>query len=267
MTRWALGIEYNGSTFSGWQSQVGVPTVQDALESALSAVTQHPVRVAVAGRTDAGVHALCQVAHFDSACERRPEAFVFGVNSQMHRDVSVLWAKPVPDDFHARFSALSRTYRYVILNRRARPGLWRGRVSFDYRPLDVARMQEAAAALIGRHDFTSFRASQCQAKSPVRTMQSLTVRRYGPLVTLSVEADGFLHHMVRNLAGVLAAIGAGERPIAWAQEVLDARNRAQGGFTATPDGLYFQAVRYPERFAIPVPERLDAPWDILGGAL
>ncbi|MHB8254576.1 MAG: tRNA pseudouridine(38-40) synthase TruA [Acidiferrobacter sp.] len=260
MTRLALGVEYNGALFSGWQSQIGVATVQDAVERALSCVADEPVRVIAAGRTDAGVHALGQVIHFDTTRSRRPDAFVRGANSHLSRDVSILWARVIPDDFHARFSALGRTYRYVILNRRVRPGLWASRVSFDYRPLDVARMQEGARALLGCHDFTSFRASQCQAKSPVRTLRRLDIERAGPFVILTAEANAFLHHMVRNIAGVLTAIGAGERPASWASEVLQAQNRGLGGLTASPDGLYLQAVLYPEHYGLPLPADSADPW-------
>nr|WP_176715992.1 tRNA pseudouridine(38-40) synthase TruA [Acidiferrobacter thiooxydans] len=252
MTRWALGVEYDGARFCGWQSQVGVATVQDTLEQALAKVACTPIRVVAAGRTDTGVHALGQVVHFDSDAERRPEAFVRGTNAHLGCDVAVLWARVVPDDFHARFSARARRYRYVWLNRRARPALFRDQLSFDYRPLDAARMEAAAAALIGRHDFSAFRAAQCQAKTPVRTVHSLTIERRGPLVVMVICADAFLHHMVRNIAGVLAAIGAGERPVAWAAEVLAARERAMAGITAPPHGLYLEAVEYPERYDIPV---------------
>ena len=254
MTRWALGIEYNGARFSGWQSQVGVPTVQDAVERALSQVANEPIRVIAAGRTDAGVHAHGQVVHFDTTQSRGSEAFTRGVNTCLSADVSILWAHPVPEDFHARFSALGRTYRYIILNRRARPGLWASRVTFDYRPLDERRMQEAAGALLGQHDFTSFRASQCQAKSPVRTLRRLVIERSGAFVILTVEADAFLHHMVRNIGGVLCAIGAGEQPVSWAEWVLKARDRAVGGLTATPDGLYLYAVQYPDHYKVPSPQ-------------
>ncbi|WP_297446424.1 tRNA pseudouridine(38-40) synthase TruA [Acidiferrobacter sp.] len=252
MTRWALGVEYDGARFCGWQSQAGVPTVQDALERALAQVACAPIRVVAAGRTDTGVHALGQVVHFDSDAERRPEAFVRGTNAHLGCDVAVLWARVVPDDFHARFSARARRYRYLWLNRRVRPALFRDQVSFEYRPLDTARMEAAAAALIGRHDFSAFRAAQCQAKTPVRTIHSLTIERRGPLIVMGIHADAFLHHMVRNIAGVLAAIGAGERPVAWAAEVLASCERAAGGITASPHGLYLEAVDYPERFGIPV---------------
>ncbi|MHB1512669.1 MAG: tRNA pseudouridine(38-40) synthase TruA [Acidiferrobacter sp.] len=251
MTRWALGVEYNGARFRGWQSQVGVPTVQDALEGALAAVACEPIRVIAAGRTDTGVHALGQVVHFDSEAMRRAEAFVRGTNAHLGEDVAVQWAQPVAGDFHARFSARARRYRYIWLNRRVRPAVFRDQVSFEYRPLDAARMQEAATALLGCHDFSAFRAAQCQAKSPVRTVHALSVERSGPLVVMLIRADAFLHHMVRNIAGVLAAIGAGEHPVCWAGEVLAARERAAAGNTASPHGLYFEAVEYPEHYGIP----------------
>ncbi|WP_298138567.1 tRNA pseudouridine(38-40) synthase TruA [Acidiferrobacter sp.] len=254
MTRWALGIEYDGARFCGWQSQAGVPTVQDTLEQALARVACEPIRVVAAGRTDTGVHALGQVVHFDSRAVRRPEAFVRGTNAHLSSDVAVLWARVVPEDFHARFSARARRYRYIWLNRRARAALYRDHVSFEYRPLDASRMADAAAVLIGRHDFSAFRAAQCQAKTPVRTIHCLTVEREGPLVVMTIGADAFLHHMVRNIAGVLAAIGAGERPAAWAREVLDARERAAGGITAPPYGLYLEAVEYPGHYGIPASE-------------
>ncbi len=260
MTRWALGLEYDGARFCGWQSQSGVLTVQDTLEAALARVADAPVRVVAAGRTDTGVHALCQVVHFDSDRLRPPEAFVRGTNSHLGHDVAVLWARVVSEAFHARFAATGRSYRYVILNRSVRPGLWSGRVSFDYRALQIERMQEAAHALIGRHDFSAYRASQCQAKTPVRTIRHLTVSRHGPFVVIRVEADAFLHHMVRNIAGVLCAIGAGERPVSWAAEVLAERARTRGGVTAPPAGLYFEGPSYPERFGLPRPAADAWPW-------
>lgn len=251
MTRFALGVEYDGAGFCGWQSQIGVATVQDALERALAQVACAPIRVVAAGRTDTGVHALGQVVHFDSDAKRRPEAFVRGTNAHLGADVAVLWARVVPGDFHARFSACARRYRYVWLNRRARPALFRDQLSFDHRPLDAGRMQAAAGALVGRHDFSAFRAAQCQAKTPVRTVHSLAIERHGPLVVMVIHADAFLHHMVRNIAGVLAVIGAGERPLAWAAEVLAGRERAMAGITAPPHGLYLEAVEYPQRYDIP----------------
>lgn len=256
--RIALGLEYNGRDFAGWQLQAddaqgrSVRTVQGVLEVALANVADAPIRVHVAGRTDAGVHASAQVAHFDTDATRTTYSWVRGANSNLPGDVAVLWAREAAPTFHARFSATGRTYRYVILNRSARPALLAGRVSWDYRPLDVARMQIAAAHLLGAHDFTSFRAMQCQAKNPVRELRRLELVRSGEYVTLTIEANAFLHHMVRNIAGVLAAIGAGEREPEWAATVLAARDRTAAGVTAPPDGLYLAAIEYPAHFDLPV---------------
>lgn len=249
--RIALGIEYDGSDFHGWQTQDGVPSVQEALEQALSNVADHPVRVVVAGRTDTGVHALNQVAHFDTHARRDMRGWVFGANSQLPRGVAVLWAQPVDETFHARFSARARRYRYVILNRPSRPGLLHNRVTWECRPLDEARMHAAAAHLLGEHDFSAYRALGCQAKSPVRTLHRLEVRRQGEFITIDAEANGFLHHMVRNIAGVLIAVGCGKADPDWAREVLEGRDRTLGGVTAPPGGLYFVAVRYPEPYRFP----------------
>lgn len=251
MTRFALGIEYSGTGFAGWQRQVRLRTVQEAVEEALSRVADEAVRVVAAGRTDTGVHALGQVVHFDCEKPRSADAFRRGGNAHLPADVSVVWARVVSDAFHARFSAHARTYRYVILNRPTRPAVWAGRVSFDHRPLDVTRMQEAGIALIGRHDFSAYRAVGCQAKSPVREVQVLQIERRDAFVILTVRANAFLHHMVRNIAGVLMAIGAGERPVDWARSVLDGRDRNLGGVTAPPDGLYFVSASYPVAFGIP----------------
>ncbi|MHB1565547.1 MAG: tRNA pseudouridine(38-40) synthase TruA [Acidiferrobacter sp.] len=252
MSRFVLGVEYNGRMFSGWQSQDGVPTIQDAVETALARVANEPVRTVAAGRTDAGVHALGQVIHFDCDRPRTAEAFMRGGNVHVGPDIRFVWARSIADDFHARFAAEARTYRYVILNRSISPALWAGRASFEYRPLDVKRMQDAALPLLGRHNFSSYRAVACQARSPIRTVQMLQVVRQGPFVIITIEADAFLHHMVRNLAGVLVAIGCGARPVQWAAEVLAAQDRCVGGVTAPPDGLYFVTVRYPSRYALPI---------------
>lgn len=250
--RIALGVEYGGSRFCGWQTQQGdVRTVQGCVEHALSRVAAHPVRVVCAGRTDSGVHAIGQVVHFDSTAERSVRSWVFGANANLPEDVTVLWARPVSEDFHARFSATRRMYRYVIFNRPQRPSWQAGRVSWDYRPLDAARMQQGASYLLGEHDFSSFRAYACQAKSPRRTVYRLDVRRYGRLLVIEVEANAFLHHMVRNLAGVLMAIGAGEQEPSWAGEVLAHRDRRLSGVTAPPDGLYLCRVCYPQEFDLP----------------
>ncbi|MHB1587629.1 MAG: tRNA pseudouridine(38-40) synthase TruA [Acidiferrobacteraceae bacterium] len=249
--RIAAVLEYDGSGFRGWQHQGDGRSLQEAVEHALAHVADHPVRVVVAGRTDTGVHALRQVIHFDPDATRPDHSWLRGANSQLPRGISFLWLRPVDPTFHARFSALARHYRYVILNRPVRPSLLAHRVSWEYRQLDVERMQEAALALVGTHDFTSFRAIQCQAKSPVRELSRLEIARRGDLVTIDVSANGFLHHMVRNIAGVLMAIGARERVPGWAGEVLRARDRTRGGVTAPPDGLYLLGVDYPERFGIP----------------
>ena len=252
--RIALGIEYDGAGFKGWQLQRhGVRTVQGELEDALARVAAHPVRVSCAGRTDTGVHAVGQVVHFDTDAVREPRNWVLGANVHLPRDVAVQWARIVNDDFHARFSASARAYCYLILNRPSRSSLLNGRTTWVHRPLDAERMHLAGQALVGSHDFSSYRAIACQAKSPVRTLHSLGVTRYGDLVVLRVHADAFLHHMIRNIAGVLMAIGRGEQPVSWAAEVLQLQDRTLGGVTAPPDGLYFQRVWYPERFQIPRP--------------
>ncbi len=256
-TRWALGLEYDGNGFCGWQRQLDQESVQGVLETALSRVAQCPVTVIVAGRTDTGVHALCQVVHFDSPVVRPPAAWVRGANTFLPKGVALRWARIVPDRFHARFSATARRYRYVILNRREKSALWRNHTAWIYSPLDVQAMQAAAQTLVGIHDFSAFRASACQAKSPIRNLCQLQVTRRGELIAIDAEANGFLHHMVRNLAGVLIAIGSGERPVGWAVEVLASRDRCQAGVTAPPGGLYFVAPRYPAEFGLPV-DAVDA---------
>ena len=244
-------VEYDGSGFSGWQRQTDARSVQQCVEEALSQVADHAVQITVAGRTDAGVHASAQVIHFDTEAQRSSYAWVRGTNSNLPDDVALLWAGEVEDSFHARFSAIGREYRYVILNRTVRPTYLARRVTHEYRPLDADRMRSATRFLIGAHDFSSFRASECQAKSPVRELRALEVIRTGEFITITARANAFLHHMVRNLAGVLMDIGAGEREPEWAREVLEARDRKLGGITASPDGLYLTAVEYPENFRIP----------------
>lgn len=255
MTRIALGLEYDGAEFCGWQIQDGARNVQACLEQALGKVADHAVRVICAGRTDTGVHALNQVVHFDTGAARAPRAWVFGANTYLPHDVSVLWAQQVNDDFHARFSAIARHYRYVILNRAVRPALGYARVSWCYRALDVARMNQGAQYLMGAHDFSAYRAVSCQAKHALRTVHRLQITRHGELVVLEISANAFLHHMVRNIAGVLMEIGSGEREPVWAHEVLEGRDRTLGGITAPPHGLTLVAVDYPERFDLPPPPR------------
>lgn len=258
--RIALGLEYDGAPFCGWQYQENVETVQRCVEGALSKVADHPVRVSCAGRTDAGVHATGQVVHFESAAPRSMRSWVLGSNANLPKTISVLWAKPVPDTFHARFSAQRRSYRYVLFNRPVRPTFLAHRVTWEYRPLDVRLMAEAAQYLVGEHDFSSFRALECQAKHPVRILSRLEVTRVNQMVCVDAEANGFLHHMVRNIVGVLAAIGAGERPVRWAREVLAQRNRALGGVTAPPHGLYLTRVQYPPEFELPMSEAVALPF-------
>ncbi len=249
--RIALGIEYNGAAFTGWQTQQGQYTIQSEVERALSRVADHPVAIVCAGRTDKGVHAVGQVIHFDSDAPRNEHAWVFGGNANLPKDVSVTWARAMPEDFHARFSARRRRYRYVIFNRRVRPSFLGGRVSWEHRLLDVATMQSAAATFLGEHDFSAFRASECQSKSTLREVFSLDVQRKGELVLIDIEANAFLHHMVRNISGVLMDIGAGEQPPEWAGEVLASRDRRQASATAPPHGLYLVNVTYPAEFDLP----------------
>lgn len=249
--RFAAGVEYDGAEFSGWQRQRHCPSVQGAVERALSKVAAAPVEVVCAGRTDAGVHATQQIIHFDTDAERPLRAWVMGTNSNLPDSVRLHWVQPVPEDFHARFGAVARAYRYVMASTPVRSALHRQRVSWTYRELDAERMQAAGRCLIGEHDFSSYRAMGCQAKHPVRTVHRLEISRHGSYLYLDIEANAFLHHMVRNIAGVLMTIGTGERPVEWAAEVLALRDRAQGGITAPPDGLYLVKVVYPERFGIP----------------
>jgi len=258
--RIALGIEYDGSHFHGWQVQkTAVRTVQGELQRALGVVAAHPVSVMCAGRTDTGVHGVGQVVHFESESQRTPRNWILGTNVNMPDDVNITWARVVDDEFHARFSALSRSYRYFILNRGPRSALLAGRTTWTHRVLDAESMHQAGQALVGEHDFSSYRAVACQAKSPVRTLHSLTVKRYGELIEIRVHANAFLHHMVRNIAGVLMAIGRGDRPVEWAEEVLSLRDRTLGGVTAPPEGLYFERVEYPEHFLIPEPPTSGFP--------
>jgi tRNA pseudouridine38-40 synthase len=261
MTRIALGIEYQGGGYCGWQSQQSVPSIQSALQSALAMVAATPVQLTAAGRTDAGVHALGQVAHFDCDHERSSSAWVLGANSALPADISVTWALPVPPHFHARYAATARTYRYLLLNRRARSALTAGRALLVHRALDVARMQAAAAMLVGEHDFSAFRAAECQAKSPIRRLSQLEVRRVGDWVWVEATANAFLHHMVRNLVGLLLAVGRGDAPPERAAEQLASRQRAAGEATAAAHGLYLWRVDYPAAFGLPGQSAMIWPGD------
>ena len=255
--RIALGIEYDGSTFKGWQSQRGQKTVQSALETALGVVANEPIITTCAGRTDAGVHALCQVIHFDTEIYRDPRSWTHGCNANLPHSISVVWAKIVSSHFHARFSAIERTYNYLIYNRSIRSAIWNKKATWDYRPLNVTLMNEACSHWLGMHDFSSFQAKGCQAKNAVRRVSCCEVKKESEIFLFKVTANAFLQHMVRNLAGVLMEIGSGLRDPSWAGEVLSYKNRSLGGVTALPDGLYLSDVRYPEEFEIPAPSHRE----------
>lgn len=268
MPRIAVGVEYDGCCFAGWQSQQGLATVQDRIESALTRVADVPVQVVGAGRTDAGVHARGQVAHFDVDVQRTERSWVLGANSHLPAGIALRWAREVPGHFHARYTAQSRTYRYCILNRASRPALAAGRVAFVHRPLLLAPMQQAAQMLLGDHDFSAFRSAECQAASPVRSLQLLRIARIGQFVVLEVRANAFLHHMVRNIAGLLIAVGQGDRPPESAAAVLASRDRRLNAATAPAAGLYMWAVQYPPVFELPddsdmMPSPAGCPGDLL----
>ena len=254
--RIAIGIEYDGTAYNGWQLQRTGLGVQQVLERALSEVADEAIEVTCAGRTDTGVHASGQVAHFDTTADRSDRGWLLGANSNLPDDVNVSWAKPVSDEFHARFSAVSRSYRYRILNQLVRSSLNRLRAWWVYQDLDHERMHEAAQVLLGQHDFSAFRAAGCQASTAVRKISSIRVERDGNWILLDVTANAFLQHMVRNITGSLAAVGSGEEDVAWLSAVLDSRDRTQGGVAAPPHGLTLVRVLYPEEFAIPAPPAL-----------
>lgn len=256
--RVALGIEYAGDRFEGWQSQRHGRTVQDALEAALARIAGAPVRVHCAGRTDTGVHATAQVVHFDTAAKRAETAWVRGVNTYLPDGVAVRWAVEVDEGFHARFLAFERRYRYVLFNSPTRPALLAGRVGWFHLPLDEAKMAEAAACLVGLQDFSAFRAAECQAKTPVRDMREVRVTRSGAYLAFDFRADGFLHHMIRNLVGALVYVGKGRYPPDWLAEVLAGRDRSRAAPTFPPDGLYLCGVSYPARWPLPGDGRIIA---------
>jgi len=250
--RIALGIEYNGSLFNGYQSQAaGTRTVQDELEKALSKVADQPIRLTCAGRTDTGVHATGQVVHFDTEVSRELKAWMLGGNTNSPRDISIHWVREVSDDFSARFSAVSRSYRYILFNRRARSAVFQHNVSWSFERLDEKAMHTAAQALLGKHDFSAFRSSQCQAKHAVREMQAIAVKREGDYVILDIQANAFLHHMVRNIVGTLMKIGIGEQPVEWMAQVLIGGDRKKAGMTAQAAGLYLINVEYPSEHGLP----------------
>ncbi|AEE66844.1 tRNA pseudouridine synthase A [Bordetella pertussis] len=250
MSRIALGLAYDGSAWQGWQTQPHGVTVQDQVEAALASFAGGggPVATVCAGRTDTGVHAAMQVIHLDTDLQRRDESWVRGVNAFLPPSIVVQWARPVSEAFHARFSARSRTYVYLLWRGRVRPALWAGRAGWAFQPLDVPAMRAAARALLGEHDFSSFRSSQCQARHPVRTLHRLDIDERGAFLVFTLRANAFLHHMVRNLIGALLQVGQGREPVAWMDALLCARDRRLGAPTFMPDGLYLSAIEYPAEF-------------------
>jgi tRNA pseudouridine38-40 synthase len=249
--RVALGIEYLGSAYSGWQTQPEAPSIQRTLEAALAQVAAAPVGLTCAGRTDAGVHARGQVAHFDTEVIRRDRAWLLGANTQLPADIAIRWVQPVPDHFHARYSAQARSYRYFILNRNARSALAQGRALLVHQQLDLEPMQQAAASLIGEHDFSAFRSSECQAHSPVRVLRRLSVERAGEWLLIELTANAFLHHMARNIVGLLISIGLRRAAASEARSQLDSRRRSAHTITAPACGLYLWQVTYAPQFGLP----------------
>jgi len=258
--RIALGLEYEGAAFTGWQTQPDGRGVQDVLERVLATVASKPTPTICAGRTDTGVHALDQVVHFDTDAVRPLNAWVRGVNGFLPQSIAVRWAREVPDAFHARFSAVRRTYDYWILNDPVRSPLAHARAGWVFRPLDAAAMHEAAAHLVGRHDFTSFRSAECQAASPVRELRELDVARRGRLIRVRASANAFLHHMIRNIVGTLVYVGLGRHDPEWAAEVLEARDRSRAAPTFSPAGLYLARVEYDPSFLLPAPSATVPVW-------
>jgi tRNA pseudouridine38-40 synthase len=249
--RIALGLEYDGSRYNGWQSQPDVPNVQDMLQKALSGIAGEHIAVLAAGRTDTGVHALEQVIHFDTDTHRPLTAWVRGANALLPKDVAVLWAHPVPDEFHARFSAHARSYQYVLINRPSRSAVHHGKVGWFHQTLDVDAMCEAAQHLLGEHDFSAFRAAQCQAISPVKNLVQLDIRQQGDTIIFDLTANAFLHHMVRNVLGCLLYVGKGKYPPHWVREVLEGRERKFAAPTFAPDGLYLRHITYDAKWGLP----------------
>ncbi len=258
--RYAAIVEYDGSQFNGWQIQPHAPSVQAAVERALAHVADEPIRVHTAGRTDTGVHAVGQVIHFDTDKQRPNYGWLRGANTRLPDSIAIKWISHVSDDFHARFSAQSRRYRYIMNTRKIPLGLFADYVSRYPVELDITAMQEAILPLIGKHDFSAYRASGCQSLDPVKIMHSITLSQNGHWIWMDIHGDGFLHHMVRNIIGVLLKIGAGEREVDWARQVLLSRDRTQGGVTAKPNGLYFVAAEYDRKFGLPEAARPPVFW-------
>ncbi len=257
--RIALGVEYDGNAFRGWQTQPGGGTVQDELEAALARIAGEPVSVVCAGRTDAGVHATGQVVHFETTASRPLTAWVRGVNTFLPPAVAVRWAHPVAEGFHARFSAYGRCYRYLLINRPQRPGVWHGRAGWYHHPLDENAMQQAADLLLGEQDFSCFRAADCQAKSPVKLIRYAKVGRFGDMLVFDFEAGAFLHHMVRNMVGSLVYVGQGKHPPEWIGQLLTSRDRTRAAPTFSAAGLYLVGVRYESHWQLPIADNPFLP--------
>jgi len=256
----ALALEYDGTQYHGWQFQKNASSVQQEVETALSKIACEPIKVFCAGRTDKGVHATLQVVHFETKVLRDLNAWILGTNSHLPNTINIVWATEVSEDFHARFSAKSRAYHYVIYNNAIRPSHFYQGVTWYPYPLDAQLMQTGANYLIGEHDFTSFRDKECQAKHPVRTIEFIDIKRCGKLIIIHIKANAFLHHMVRNIVGTLLPIGQGHEPPQWCQSVLFAKKRSAAGITSRPNGLYLTQVSYPTVFNLPSHQRL--PWFI-----
>ena len=250
--RMALGVEYDGASYFGWQRQREMPSVQETLEKALSKIADQNILVQCAGRTDTGVHGTGQVVHFDAVKERPLRAWTLGVNTLLPKDISVSWAHSVPDSFHARFSATARRYRYIIYNSAFRSGILGRGLSHYHAPLDEKKMHEAGQYLLGEHDFTSFRASQCQSKTARRNIHHLNVSRLGAFIIIDIQANAFLHHMVRNITGSLLLVGKHEKNPEWIKNLLEVKDRQQAATTAKAEGLYLVKVHYPEHFGLPI---------------
>lgn len=251
--RIALGIEYDGANYYGWQRQKDVNSVQAELEKALSNIANHTVSVVCAGRTDSGVHGTGQVVHFETDSVRQVSAWTLGVNAKLPDDITVRWVKDVDESFHARFSATARRYRYIIYNHAYRPGILNKGLSHYHGHLDADKMHQAAQHLIGKQDFTSFRALHCQANSPIRTIEYINISRHNDFIVIDIKANAFLHHMVRNIAGSLIEIGHGKQPVDWLATLLTYKDRARAAATAKPGGLYLVEVDYPEQYHLPRP--------------
>ncbi len=255
MNRQVLGIQYDGSSWHGWQTQPSGHTIQDRLEAALRKFTRADITTTCAGRTDSGVHAIEQIVHFDTAIERPVASWVRGLNSHLPPSIAVRWATVAApgheQEFHARFSARARSYRYLIHNHPVRSPLWTGRAGWVFRPLDLSGMRAAAAHLVGVHDFTAFRSADCQAKSPVKSMHSIAFARQGDLITITLHANAFLQHMVRNIVGSLIYVGVGRQPVEWIAQLIAARDRHRAAPTFSPDGLYLAKIDYDPKWALP----------------